>query len=113
MKKYIEVKENSKDITHLKIEVYYDLGGYSYFTYTEKKRGYYVSVTPVKRWTVEGVVMESFTAFTGFKMLVKEVSRKSKKAESEALQSAEKITDKMIACVCKEENLEVKQNEQL
>jgi hypothetical protein len=111
MKKYIEVKENTSDITHLKVEVYYDLGGYSYFTYTEKKRGYYVSVTPVKRWIVDGVQMESFAAFTGFKMLVKEVSRKSKKANDEVIQAAEKIQGKMIACVCQEQKLEVKENE--
>ena len=111
MKNYIELKENTSDVTHLKVEVYYDLGGYNYFAYTEKKRGYYVSVTPVKKWTVDGVPMESFTAFTGFKMLVKEVARKSKKAESEAIQAAEKIQNKMIACVCKEQNLEVKENE--
>lgn len=27
MKKYIEVKENPAKVTHLKIELYYDLGG--------------------------------------------------------------------------------------
>ena len=31
-KKYIEVKENSAKVTHLKIELYYDLGGMNYFT---------------------------------------------------------------------------------
>lgn len=111
MKNYITVKENTSGVTHLKVKVYYDLGGYSNFTYTEKKRGYYVSVTPVKRWDVDGVQMESFTAFTGFKMLVKEVSRKSKKAETEAIAAAEKIQAKMIVCVCKEQNLEINEDE--
>ena len=31
-KKYIEVKENSAKVKHLKIELYYDLGGMNYFT---------------------------------------------------------------------------------
>ena len=48
MKKYIEIK-NAPGITHLKIELYYDLGGYNCFTGKNEPRAYYLSVTPVER----------------------------------------------------------------
>lgn len=54
MKKYIEVKENSAKVTHLKIELYYDLGGMNYFTGRAENRGYYLSVTPVERGMRDG-----------------------------------------------------------
>lgn len=109
MKKYINVKENTHHITHLKIEVYYSLGGYNYFTYKQENRGYYLSVSPVERKTDEYGTMESYTAFTGIKKLIKEVSRKSKKAEAEAEAIAENETKNLIDYVCTKNNLEVTQ----
>ena len=85
MKKYIAVKPNKGNITHLRVDLDYQLGGMNVFTYKREPRGYYLSVCPVERENRgNGVVMESFTAFTGTKMLVKEVTRKSAKAEREA-----------------------------
>lgn len=40
MKKYIKVKENPAKVTHLKIELYYDLGGMNYFTGRAETSGY-------------------------------------------------------------------------
>lgn len=108
MRKYVELKENTQDITHLKTEVYYCLGGTNYFTGEPKKRGYYVSVTPVKKWTQNGVKMESFVAFTGFSKLIKEVSRKSKAAEMESRVLSETMIFDMISTVCAARGLEVK-----
>lgn len=95
-KEYIE-----RDGQTLKVEVYYSLGGMNYFASTNERRGYYLSVSPVNRTTSgNGIVIESYTAYTGIKELLLEVGRKSKKAEkeAEALASEEKI-EKLIQYV--------------
>ena len=104
MKNYIPVQENS-NVTHIKVEVKYDLGGYSFATYREKPRGYYLYVTPVKREEKYGCMMESFTAFTGYSYFLKDVKRKSAKAEAEAESIAKTVMDQMISKVCKEQGL--------
>jgi hypothetical protein len=102
MKKYIKIIKNEKDKNNnLKIEVYYDLGGYNMFTYQPKKRGYYISVTPVERSERNGVKIESVTAFTGYFELLEECSRKSKKAEAAAMEKAPYYEKMMIEYVCK------------
>ena len=54
--------------THLKIQVYYSLGGMNYFQGCSEPRGIYLSVTPVSRTNHEGgMVSESVTAFSGTK----------------------------------------------
>ena len=83
MKKYFETNIPNKFI---KIETYYHKDTMNYFTGRSEVRGYYLSVTPVER--ARG--FESFTAFTGFKVLLKEVTRASKKAEAEAEAIAER-----------------------
>lgn len=55
----------------LRADVYYDQGGISYFSGCSRKRGYYLSITPVK---VEGA-FTSVTAFSGTCDLLEEVSR--------------------------------------
>lgn len=108
MKKYIEVKENPAKVTHLRIELYYSLGGMNYFTGKAENRGYYLSVTPVERGTsVGGYTSESCTAFTGIKQNVKEVTRKSKKAESEAEKLAADVMDNLIDYVLRNNGLEI------
>lgn len=86
MKLYFPIKnpEEVNGCTHLTAEVYYDLGGMNYFTYKVEPRGYYMSMTPVEKVDRGGYVTESYTAFTGKKTLIKEVKRKSAKAENEA-----------------------------
>ena len=89
MKKYLKVKPNDGRTTHLKVEVYYSLGGMNPWTYKQEPRGYYLSVCPVERDVrPDGFTMESFTAFAGTKLLLKEVTRKSAKAEQESLRIA-------------------------
>ena len=106
MKKYIPVKE-SEYATHIKIELRYNLGGFNCFTYAQEKRGYYLHVTPVKRETRDGYGLESFAAFTGYKQLVKEVTRKSAKAEAAAEAATADILDIMIERVCMKNGLEL------
>ena len=61
--------------THLKIETYYDKGGYSLFTYEDQPRGYYVSVCPFE----SRGGMEAWTLFSGYKKFLEPCSRYSKK----------------------------------
>ena len=72
------------DREHLKISLYYSLGGMSYFTGNKEARGIYLSITPVtihQNEASDGTVWESeeSTLFSGYKHLVKELSRFSKK----------------------------------
>lgn len=108
MKMYYELKENSAHATHLKCELYYSLGGMNYFTGKREGRGYYASVVPVERKSYgNGMMMEGYMAFTGTKMLLKEVSRKSAKAEAEAEKIAEDAFNRLIEYVLNENGLEL------
>jgi hypothetical protein len=79
-KKYLEVLPNDKNITHLKVELYYDLGGMNYFSGSVEGRGIKLSISPVQRSEREnGIVVESYTAFSGFKKLLKEMTRFNQK----------------------------------
>jgi len=71
----------------LKIKVYYDKGGMNYFSGKAEKRGYYLSVSPVKRNVSTfnpNLVTEEYAAFSGVKELLLEVQRQSTKAEKQA-----------------------------
>lgn len=70
----------NKKETHLRVRLFYSKGGWNVFTSKSEQRGYYISLQPVTR---EGG-FESFIAFSGCKVCVKEVKRASKKAEAEA-----------------------------
>ena len=112
MKEYIPVNApqigNTKT-THIKVEIYYSLGGYNYFTYRQEKRGYYISVSPVERREyAPGYIMEGTTCFTGYKALLKEVTRKSAKAEKEAEAAAPQLREELIRRVMAENKLTYK-----
>lgn len=103
MKKYEQI-ENSK--TELKIHVYYHLGGMNYFTSKVDPRGYYVSITPVEIERKEnGILIESYSLFSGARMLLKETKRKSDKAYNEALQIAEIKLPELKEYVFKSNNI--------
>lgn len=102
MLKYIPVI-NNKDYNFLKIESYYNIGHYNYFTGKEEGRGYYILVVPVYR--ARGC--ESVTGFTGIKQCIKTVSRKSKKAEAEAEAAALDAIPGLINIVCNKNNLQI------
>jgi hypothetical protein len=96
-----------KDIngTNLKIEIYYYKGGMSFTTYKKQERGFYLSVTPVKRETNNGYVTESFMAFSGVKTLLKEVSRFSEGAYKQALELGKPKIDELVEFVLVKNNL--------
>jgi len=79
-KRFLEVIGQEK-VSHLKVEVYYDKGGANYFTGGMEARGIKLSISPVHREEHEnGIVVESYVAFSGFKQCVKEMSRFNQKA---------------------------------
>lgn len=78
--------------TNLYYRTYYDLGGYNHFTGQNKARGYYLEV---RRNAREFGAFEDLTQPTGAaRMLLIEVTRKSKKQETNAAKMAlEKVKE--------------------
>lgn len=101
--RFIPLKENGKKVTHLKVEVYYKLGGVNYFTYQNEERGYYIGVTPVQR----GDGFELFGAFTGIKECFIPCNRQSKKKADEAANIPVEKYQHLIDYVLKKNGLEV------
>jgi hypothetical protein len=101
MIKYIPIQNPGRNANFVKVELYYNKGGMNYFTYREEKRGYYLSVSPVYR--ERG--MESYTAFTGTKQLIKETSRKSEKAYTIALSEIDNFLPALLDIVCNKNNI--------
>ena len=106
MKKYIELTAPTRNATHIVIETYYNLGGYNPFTGKSEERGYYLSVSPAE--LKNG--MESYTAFSGLKQLVKPVHRKSEKAAEQAADLALQyyISD-LVKTVCNRNGIQAPQ----
>ena len=97
--------------THLRVELYYSLGGMNYWTYKVDARGYYLSVTPIERGERgTGFMCESFRMGSGVKKLIKEVSRQSKSAADSAAALAKEEEASLIQYVCQCEGLEVIEN---
>lgn len=72
---------NDSTISHLKMELYYSKGGSNVFNGKVEDRGYYISISPVKR--ERG--FETYISRTGLKHCILKVDRKSKKKEEEAI----------------------------
>lgn len=85
MKRYCSVGEQE-----YQIEVYYNLGGMNYFSGRPENRGYYASVSAVKREQLDsGVTMVRTNPRDGVKKLILPVARKSNKAYQQAVLLAE------------------------
>ena len=91
----------------IEVELYYSKGGYNVFTYKNESRGYYVRICPI---TVERN-MVSFIAFSGTKVCIHECSRKSAKAEREAIVAANDeyrdLVSRLVSKIAHNNNLEV------
>lgn len=86
MKNYTKIEGTNYE---LKTVTYYHKGGMNYFFGGIEKRGYYLSITPVQvERRADGIVIESFSAFSGIKQLLIECKRKSNKIEEQAEQLA-------------------------
>lgn len=106
MKRYVELTENGK-ASHLRIETRYDLGGPNWAYGGMTKRGYYLHVSPVTLERRNGYTMETYAAFTGCKQLLKEVTRKSAKAEAAADVIAKNYIHSMVLYVCESNGLPI------
>ena len=108
MKKSLALKENAYGLTELEISLDYRLGGMNYFTNRNEPRGYYLSVTPLARKTHNGYETVMFDSrLSGYKHIVKEVTRKSNKAEQEALNESKAWEDEMVEAVLTQYGLEL------
>lgn len=91
----------------IEVEMFYNKGGMNVFTYQNERRGYYIRICPV---TVERN-MVSFIAFSGTKLCVHECSRKSAKAEREAIAMANgeyrDLVSRLVSQIAHKNNLEV------
>lgn len=115
-KRYIPLGENEHKETHIEVEVGYQLGGMNYWNYQTESRGYYLYATPCQlstHPTSTGGEWQSITTTVGrgFKWLLKEVSRQSKKAEAEAIAIANEKMDWLIEKVCERYGLTLKEAE--
>ena len=84
----------------LSVRMYYCLGT------CHMIRGYYLSVTPVRRVDRGGYAMIEYCPFDGKSVLVKSVSRRSAKSDKEASDIAFAILDDVVADVCKKNGID-------
>ena len=86
---------------YIKADVYYSEGGYSYFSYKQTPRGYFISARTVGRGKAgEAGYMESYSIINprGFKQIIGEpVTRQSAKKEREAIAYFEENIDKLLS----------------
>ena len=89
--KYIETKEFPGN-THLQVSVYYYKGGINYFNSRSEERGFYISVTPVKK---EGTMISTMM-FSGLSQLIFTVSRYSDKQFNLAVERSRDLEQQLI-----------------
>ena len=87
----------------LEVKVYYDIGGYNYFTSQPKRRGYYISVSPLE---VDDVFV-CYQGFSGTCMLLNEVKRQSKKGEEEALRLMKEQEKTVVDYICNKHGIKL------
>jgi hypothetical protein len=107
-KEYLDVAQG--DVTHLKVEVYYAMGGMNYFSGRSEARGIYISVSPVTRTLFDGKHWtESYKGFSGTKQHVKEMNRFSQKTADTFIVD-ETIKNKLIQIVCQQNQIKLANN---
>ena len=87
----------------LEVKVYYDLGGVSWATGKQNKRGYYLSVSPLQ----VGGGFVRYQGFSGMYYFLNEVARQSKKGEELALKLAKESKKMVIDAVCLKHGIEL------
>lgn len=86
---YQKIEGSHQGYDVIEYHISYDLGSYNYWYSQSNARGYYLHAVPMKR---HGVI-QSYCLMgdeAGGKMKLLEVTRKSKKAEAEAIEEANK-----------------------
>lgn len=100
---------NNASCNNLKIHLYYDKGGYNYFSSNAASRGIYLSVTPVTKTksACGRYSSETVTAFTGTKVLLEEKARWSKSLENYIAVLDKNNLEALINHVCKVNNIKL------
>lgn len=111
MKKYIPIVPTESE-NNLCLEVLYSKGGHNWFNGDNERRGYYLHCTPtlVKTDRLSNGTEYSTSTVTvgkGYKLLLKEVARRSEKSENEANILAEEKVDFIVEKVCRRYGLEL------
>jgi hypothetical protein len=75
---YFEVNGQTYDV-----QIYWNHERYDYVNYRSIPRGFYMSVKPVKLSSKNGILIKQFGAFTGYRRLIEERTRYSKKTLEE------------------------------
>lgn len=100
--------------TDLKVKVFYDKGGVSYFSGATSPRGYYLSVTPVKvekseaTDTCPGYTSEVFALFSGVKKFLEPAKVFSQK-KFDALVPSEADVNLLVKDVLSKSGLKLKE----
>ena len=84
----------------LSVRMYYSLGT------CHMRRGYYLSVTPVRRVDRGGYAMLEMCPSDGKSVLVKSVTRRSAKADAEASRIADGILNMVVSEVCSKNGID-------
>lgn len=92
---YLALADNADGNTDIRVSVYYLKDG--------NPRGYYLSVTPVRR----DEYFESTVLFSGYRTCLVEVKRASKKAVEEALKEAVEMQEIMVSRLLEENNYQL------
>lgn len=94
-------------VNQVEVDLYYNKGGWNYFTGAEERRGLYISVTPVLR----SDRTRTYTAFSGVKVHVRTMKRYSQRA-LDNFEVNDNMTRDLIDRVMKNNNLKYMENEQ-
>lgn len=89
--KYIETTEFPNN-THIEVSVYYDKGGINFYNGNNDRRGFYLSVTPVKKDA--GFV--SILLGSGLKKLILTTGRYSEKQHDIAIEKSKELEPILI-----------------
>lgn len=95
-------KVSKGNASHLKVELYYTLGGMNYFTGINEARGIYLSVCPITKTETSTI----YRGFSGGKICVKEMTRFNQKV-FDNFEVDNDTMIKLIAHVICENNLEL------
>lgn len=83
--KHYKLSESVDRNNAISVSISYNKGGRNVFTGNNEKRGWYFSITPCGIERRNGYNMISICAFSGYKMLIREISRNSQKAYDDAV----------------------------
>ena len=99
MKKYFDYHTEGNKTQSIKVEVEYSKGGFNGFTGGQERRGIWLYICPVTlekmKLGEKDYVSEQYIAFSGKKICLRELSRKSDKQLDLIVSKVEPIAEKL------------------